>query len=64
VPPDAGLPETNLRVDRYSGKKLFSGHGGTVTLSLGPYLDSVRIPATGVFHPIALGGRKVGAKWA
>src|SRR5450756_141311 len=49
VPPNAGLSEAHLRVHRDAGKQLFSGHGDTVTVSLDPCLDSVLIPATGVF---------------
>src|ERR1035437_3551136 len=55
VPPNAGLSEAHLRVHRDAGKQLFSGHGDTVTVSLDPSLDSVLIPATGVFHSIAIG---------
>src|SRR5271169_4961272 len=36
VPPNAGLSEAHLRVDRDAGKQLFSGHDDTVTVSLDP----------------------------
>src|SRR5664280_1561733 len=55
MPPNAGLSEAHLRVHRDAGKQLFSGHGDTVTVSLDPSLDSVLIPATGVFYSIAIG---------